>query len=374
MGDTQTAQGGIVATVWGWGAAIYGAFKWSMGKDAGGGQEKDPEDDFFSEEDMDEDEPVVETREPSKVQAELETPVTEKTGLSQEISSKEALSPGGSVVAEPKAEPPKTEKLKAEKPKIEEPEAPKITLSSVKKAAALAQPRILTLARASKDAKLEEILVKLRQACGKDPVAFMDVDGLLKQAEARIGEIEPGLDKQVKDLMRRLGEEVVKFNKEEKRLLSAGNNPGVELRAEFTQSRKIIDATISSFRLNTVGKDDLSLGELNEQLVLMQANLVELGKLKPEEAEEEIDETAEIPKSVTKQEYPFGAGNKIPHIHNYDNGFHLKYLAGTKVKRLNLVQAGTRYEPNIAEAMEYATIYAGTPAQRRLKRVLEALL
>ncbi|MEY8096324.1 hypothetical protein AB9F29_02755 [Falsihalocynthiibacter sp. S25ZX9] len=42
-------------------------------------------------------------------------------------------------------------------------------------------------------------------------------------------------------------------------------------------------------------------------------------------------------------DYPFGAANTTPHIHRYKGGdCHLKIATGTKVKRYDLIEGGSR--------------------------------
>ena len=44
-------------------------------------------------------------------------------------------------------------------------------------------------------------------------------------------------------------------------------------------------------------------------------------------------------------DYPYGAANTVPHIHRYSGGdCHLKILYGTKIKRFDLIEGGSRVQ------------------------------
>jgi hypothetical protein len=70
---------------------------------------------------------------------------------------------------------------------------------------------------------------------------------------------------------------------------------------------------------------------------------------------EELAEVAVEAMSL-RDEYPYGAANKIPHIHRYGNDFHVKMVQGTKIRRFNMVQEGERY-PAVDEALDAAWDY-----------------
>ena len=53
-------------------------------------------------------------------------------------------------------------------------------------------------------------------------------------------------------------------------------------------------------------------------------------------------------------DYPFGAANKVPHIHRYKKGdCHLKVQSGRSIDRYDLVQGGRRVkQSNLNEAFD----------------------
>lgn len=82
--------------------------------------------------------------------------------------------------------------------------------------------------------------------------------------------------------------------------------------------------------------------------------------------------TATVAGAVLNAEYPVGAGNKIPHIHSYPTGFHVKLLVGRSIKRFNVVQDRTE-SATAAEAMSEAWDY-DVRTGSNVRKILQDLL
>jgi hypothetical protein len=76
---------------------------------------------------------------------------------------------------------------------------------------------------------------------------------------------------------------------------------------------------------------------------------------------------------IQRDSYLYGSANTTPHIHSYPNGSHLKILVGTKIKRINLVQNGTRYSDGVAEAFQLAREAGNTTLVDAIKEAIRGV-
>lgn len=119
---------------------------------------------------------------------------------------------------------------------------------------------------------------------------------------------------------------------------------------------------IQEEKSRTAPKSKLSSKELEELRQRREANK----KLANELAEKDVEQ------SRLTSEFPFGAANAIPHIHSYPSGFHLKIMVGSKIKRMNLVQDGTKYK-SVPETLAVAWEYDQENGTN-IKKILETML
>lgn len=251
------------------------------------------------------------------------------------------------------------------------PTPPKKTFSELHEDFLGLKPLLTALLVATGDVQLSNDCKALGKA---DRAKNIDtLQSALNTCEAQIEELARQITVQLKNVERLRKEAEVAFRRQLKRI---GPRQGEDLRLDYEQSEIIVKQTVINTTARSLQPGEPSLAELLQTLAAMSGLVDQMAEL-PDEADappEEEPTATTLPGNLAGLEYPFGAANKIPHIHNYASGFHLKYFTGTRVTRLNLVQDGKHYEANITEALDYARTYNQTPTQQKLVGVLETLL
>jgi hypothetical protein len=169
------------------------------------------------------------------------------------------------------------------------------------------------------------------------------------------------------------------FDPPEGSILEPGSN---KIRVELAPEEKDWTARALSISVNVIYPERHKQGLRSAREVAKRAEDEALRQAKVEVPSEQQQENRRLAEDLEKlaietgtlrSEYPYGAANKIPHIHRYGNDFHVKMVQGTKIRRFNMVQDGERY-PAVEEALAAAWEYdqrTGGNLRRTLRDLLQ---